>query len=278
MGDMTKLAPTLALHSGPSIPTIGLGTWPLDDREVEQMCLTAFEIGYRLIDTAENYRNEAGVGKAVRDSGLPREELFVTSKFNKKWHADGVAGVQTNLQTLGLDYADLVLIHWPNPDQDLYVRAWEGLIEARERGLVRAIGTSNFKPAHLTRLIDATGVVPDVNQIQCNPFADRPDERAFHAEHGIVTECWAPLAAGNGLVEHPEVEKLAAARGITPGQAVLAWHLQQGLVPIPKSANPERLANNFGALDVELTDDDIAALSALTNPDYGLSDSDQSGH
>lgn len=275
---MTKLAPTLALHSGASIPTIGLGTWPLDDHEVEQMCLTAFEIGYRLIDTAENYRNEAGVGKAVRESGLPREDLFVTTKFNREWHADAVAGVELNLKTLDLEYADLVLIHWPNPDQDLYVRAWEGLIEARERGLVRAIGTSNFKPAHLSRLIDATGVVPDVNQIQCNPFADRTDERAFHAEHGIVTESWAPLAAGNGLVEHPEVEKLAAQREITPGQAVLAWHLQQGLVPIPKSANPERLANNFGALDVELTDQDIAALSALTNADYGIADSDQSGH
>lgn len=275
---MTKLAPTLALHSGPSIPAIGLGTWPLDDREVEKMCLSGFEIGYRLIDTAENYRNEAGVGKAVREAGLPREELFVTTKFNKEWHADAVAGVQNNLTTLGLDYADLILVHWPNPDQNLYVQAWEGLIEARERGLVRAIGTSNFKPAHLSRLIETTGVVPDVNQVQCNPWADRTEERAFHAEHGIVTESWGPLGAGNGLVDHPEVEKLAAQRGTTPGQAVLAWHIQQGLVPIPKSSNPERLASNFLALDVELTEEEIASLSALSNPDYRISDADRFGH
>lgn len=277
-GHMTKLAPIFALHSGPSIPAIGLGTWPLDDREVEEMCLRGFEIGYRLIDTAENYRNEAGVGKAVRDSGLPREELFVTTKFNKNWHADAVAGVQNNLRTLGLDYADLVLIHWPNPDQNLYVRAWEGLIEARERGLVRAIGTSNFTPAHLDRLIETTGVVPDVNQVQCNPWADRREERAFHAEHGIITESWGPLGAGNGLVEDPLVEQLAAERGVAPGQVVLAWHIQQGLVPIPKSSNPERLASNFQALEVELSDDDITALSELTNPDYGVSDPDRFGH
>ncbi|NLE98840.1 MAG: aldo/keto reductase, partial [Propionibacterium sp.] len=164
---MTNLAPTYDLKSDAKIPAIGLGTWPLDDREVEQMCLAGFEIGYRMVDTAENYRNEAGVGRAVRNSGLPREELFVTTKFNREWHGDPLAGIQQNLSTLGLDYADLILIHWPNPDQDLYVQAWEGLIEARQRGLTRAIGTSNFKPAHLERIIDATGVTPDVNQIQC---------------------------------------------------------------------------------------------------------------
>lgn len=275
---MSKLAPVIPLPSGAAIPTIGLGTWPLNNAEVEKMALTAFEIGYRLIDTAESYRNEAGVGQAVRVAGLPREELFVTTKFDREWHGDAQAGVETNLRTLGLDYADLILIHWPNPDQDLYVQAWEGLITARERGLVRAIGTSNFTSAHITRLIEATGVTPEVNQIQCNPWAERTKQRAFHTEHSIVTESWAPLGAGNGLVEDPTVGEIAQRVGAEPGQVVLAWHLQLGLVPIPKSANPRRLASNFGALDVRLSDADIAALSALTNADYGISDPDAFGH
>lgn len=275
---MTQTTPTIALSGGTSIPAIGAGTWPLDDAEVETMALTAFELGYRLIDTAENYRNEAGVGNAVRHSGLPREELFVTTKFNRLWHGDAVAGVENNLATLGLEYADLVLIHWPNPDQDLYVKAWEGLIAARERGLVRAIGTSNFKPAHLQRIIDATGVAPEVNQIQCNPFTDRPAERQFHAAHGIVTESWAPLAAGNGLTGNAVVEEIAAAHDATAGQVVLAWHVGQGLLPIPKSSNRDRLAQNLAAVELRLTDDEIARLSALTNPDYKLSDSDEFGH
>ncbi len=278
MGRMTHLAPLLTLSGGTTIPAIGAGTWPLNDREVASMCLTAFEVGYRLIDTAENYGNETGVGKAVRDSGLSRDEVFVTTKINRRWHADAVAGVEGNLVRLGLDHVDLVLIHWPNPDQDLYVRAWEGLITARERGLVRAIGTSNFKPAHLERIVAATGVASEVNQIQCNPFTDRADERAYHAAHGIVTESWAPLAAGNGLVGNPVVHRVAAAHGVTPAQAVLAWHIHQGMLPIPKSSDRGRLTENFAALDVRLEDAELAALSALTNPDYELADSDRFGH
>lgn len=270
--------PTITLTGGIDIPAIGVGTWPLDDREVEAMCLTAFEVGHRLVDTAENYGNEAGVGKAVRECGLPREDVFVTTKFNRRWHGDAVAGVEGNLARLGLDQVDLVLIHWPNPDQDLYVRAWEGLIEARERGLTRAIGTSNFKPAHLDRLIATTGVAPAVNQIQCNPFTERTAERAYHADHSIVTESWAPLAAGNGLVEHPTVVAIADAHGVTPGQAVLAWHVQKGLLPIPKSSSRERLERNLDVFGVGLGDDELAAMSALENPEYRLSDSDRFGH
>lgn len=275
---MTALAPTIPLTGGTAIPAIGAGTWPLDDAEVREMCLAAFEIGYRLVDTAENYRNEAGVGRAVRESGLAREDVFVTTKFNKKWHGNAVAGVEGNLGRLSLEYADLVLIHWPNPDQDLYVRAWEGLIEARERGLTRAIGTSNFKPEHVQRLIDATGVAPEVNQIQCNPFTERTAERAFHEKHGIVTESWAPLAAGTGLIGHPAVWEVADAHDVSPAQAVLAWHLQQGLLPIPKSSNRERLAENFAALGLQLTDDEVRTLTALKSSDYHLMDSDHFGH
>ena len=275
---MTALAPTIPLPGGTAIPAIGAGTWPLDAAEVREMCLTAFEIGYRLVDTAENYRNEAGVGRAVRESGLPREDVFVTTKFNKQWHGDAVAGVEGNLARLGLEYVDLVLIHWPNPDQDLYVRAWEALIGARERGLTRAIGTSNFKPGHLQRLIDDTGVAPEVNQIQCNPFTERVAERAFHDRHGIVTQPWAPLAAGTGLIGNPRVWEIADAHDASPAQAILAWHLQQRLLPIPKSASRERLAENFAALDLRLTDDEVRALTALKNSDYHVMDSDHFGH
>ncbi len=273
-----SLAPTLTLNDGNAIPAIGAGTWPLNDDEVREMCLTAFGLGYRLVDTAENYRNEAGVGRAVREAGLPREEVFVTTKINRQWHGDAVAGVRGNLERLGLDYADLVLLHWPNPDQDLYVRAWEGLLEARELGLVKSIGTSNFKPAHLQRIIDATGVAPAVNQLQCNPYTERTAERAYDAEHGIVTESWSPLGAGNGLVGHPAVQEVAAAHDATTAQVLLAWHTQQGLLPIPKSANPGRLAENLAALNVRLADDEIAALTALEDPDYALVDSDVFGH
>lgn len=275
---MTKLAPAIELSEDVELPAIGVGTWPLDDEEVEQMALTAFEIGYRLVDTAENYRNEAGVGKAVKNSGLDREELFVTSKFNKEWHGDPLAGVQQNLTTLGLDYADLILIHWPNPDQDLYVKAWEGLIEAREKGLVRAIGTSNFKPTHLQRLIDATGVAPQVNQVQCNPYTDRSEERAFHDANGIVTEAWAPIGSGRGLIDDEVVVAIAEEVDALPAQVVLAWHVAQGIVPIPKSSNAERLAANFAAIDVSLTDAQLDRLTALHNPRYKLSDSDTFGH
>lgn len=269
---------TITLTSGPEIPRIGVGTWPLDDEQVKAMCLSAFEIGYRLVDTAENYRNEAGVGEAVRASGLPREEIFVTTKFNREWHGDPLRGIEGNLSRLGLDHADLILIHWPNPDQDLYVRAWEGLVEARERGLTRAIGTSNFKPTHLERIIDATGVTPDVNQIQANPYNDRADERAFHARRGIVTEAYTPLGTGSGLMGEPRVTEIAEAHGVTPGQVVLAWHFGSGLLPIPKSANPERLAQNFASLEVQLTDEEIRALSELTDPEYTVTDSDDFGH
>lgn len=269
---------SLPLPGGAHLPVIGVGTWPLDDDQVASMLAVAFEVGYRLVDTAENYRNEVGVGRAVRASGLDRSEIFITTKFNKFWHADPVAGVQASLDRLGLDQVDLVLIHWPNPDQDLYVRAWQGLVQAREQGLTRAIGTSNFLPEHLDRLIQATGVAPEVNQLQCNPFTDRIREREYHLDHGIVTESWAPLGAGNGLVDHPVVQDIAEQRGATGAQVVLAWHLQQGLVPIPKSANPARLAENLAALDVALAADDITALDALTSPDYRVVDANSFGH
>src|SRR4051812_28422178 len=185
------------------MPSLGLGTWPMDDAEAERVMPIAAKAGYRLIDTAENYGNESGVGKGIRASGVDRAEFFVTTKFNVKWHGvkEVQEGFKERVKALGLDYVDLLLIHWPNPAQGRFVDAWRGMIELLEAGKVRAIGVSNFKPAHLQQLIDATGVVPQVNQVQLNPRIPRAEERAFHAEHGIVTEAWAPLARGRDLLE-----------------------------------------------------------------------------
>lgn len=257
---------TVTLAGGTEMPLVGLGTWPMDDAEVRRVLAQAIEIGYRHVDTAENYENERGVGDGIRDSGIDRADMWVTTKFNRKWHADAAAGVAGNLERLGLDYADLVLIHWPNPDQDRYVDAWAGLIELREQGLARAIGTSNFTPAHIDRLIAETGVAPEVNQIECHPYLDRPAERAYHAAHGIVTTAWSPLGRNNGLLQEGVVLELAGKYGVEPSQIVLAWDVQQGMVTVPKSSDPLRLKLNLDVFDVGLTDAELAALSALESP------------
>ncbi|WBQ07766.1 aldo/keto reductase [Kribbella sp. CA-293567] len=272
--------PTVTLSNGAALPRLGLGTSPMNDDDAERAVVQALEVGYRLIDTAENYRNEVGVGRALKASGVPREELFVTSKFNKQWHS--VAGARTafeaSAEKLGLEYLDLLLIHWPNPDQDQYVDAWRGLLELREAGLVRAIGTSNFKPAHLQRLIDETGVAPEVNQVQLSPVWAKSAERKFHAEHGIVTEAWSPLGKGTDLLDQPAVTAAAKAHDKTPGQIVLRWEVQQGVVPIPKSANRERLEQNLAVFDFELTEEEMAGLAALDGTGSEHADSDRFGH
>lgn len=270
---------TVTLSGGTAIPMVGLGTWPLDDAEARRVVRRAIELGYRHVDTAENYENERGVGDGLRDSGLDRADLWVTTKFNRRWHADPAEGLKGNLARLGLDYVDLALIHWPNPDQDRYVRAWEGLVALREQGLARAIGTSNFKPAHIDRLIAETGVAPELNQIECHPYLERAAERAHHVEHGIVTGAWSPLGRNNGLLAEPLVVELAERHGVTPGQVVLAWDVVQGMVTTPKSADPARLAANLDVFDIALTDAEVAALSALTPP-AGMEavDSDVFGH
>ena len=270
--------PTVTLSHGSTMPRIGLGTSPMNDADAERAVSTALELGYRLIDTAENYRNEVGVGRALK--GVPRDEVFVTSKFNKKWHS--VEGARTafeaSAEKLGVEYLDLLLIHWPNPDQDRYVDAWRGLIALRDAGLVRAIGTSNFKPAHLQRLIDETGVVPEVNQVQLSPVWAKAAEREFHAKHGIVTEAWSPLGKGTDLLSHPTVQELAKKYERTPGQVVLRWETQQHIVPIPKSADRGRLAENLAVFDFNLTADELTALSDLDGTAKAPADSDRAGH
>lgn len=273
------LAPTVQLRSGARLPLLGLGTWPLNDDEAAATVERAISAGYRLIDTAENYRNEKGVGEGVRRSGIPREELFITTKFNREHHSvDGVRrAFETSARLLGVDYVDLLLVHWPNAGQGRHVEAVQGIAALMDEGLVRAIGTSNYKPSHLQDVIDA-GIVPDVNQIQLDPQRPRIVDRAFHDEHGIVTESWSPLGQGSGLLDEPAVRGIAEAHGMTPAQVVLRWHVQQGLVAIPKSSHPERLAQNLDVFGFELSGEDVASLYLLESQEAEIVDSDEFGH
>lgn len=271
--------PAIKLLHGAEIPAIGLGTYGLFEAQGVVDIRNAIESGYRLIDTAENYGNETLVGQAIREAKVPREELFITSKFNRKWHSvNGVQQAWENaVNKLRLDYIDLYLIHWPNPDQDKYVEAWQGLISLLEQGKVKAIGMSNFKPAHLQRVIEATGIVPDVNQIELNPYLQRKAAVEFHKKHGILTEAWSPLKP-EGITSHPVIVKIAEAHGVTPAQVILRWDVQNGIVPIPKSANPGRQKTNLDVLSFSLHDDEMAAINALDQGEANAADSDAFGH
>lgn len=268
------------LLSGVTVPVLGLGTWPMSDADAERAVAQALEIGYRLIDTAENYRNEEGVGKGLRASGLPREQVFVTTKFNVQWHGSDLVrqAAEASAERLGVDYLDRLLIHWPNPQLDRYVEAWQGLVELREAGFVRAIGVSNFKVAHLERIIDATGVAPDVNQIQCNPYAARTELRAWGERHGTATEAWSPLGKNTELLQEEAVTAVAAAHGRTPAQVVLRWHLQLGNIAIPKTISPGRMRQNLDVFDFELSASEMDAISALDRGEETVTDSDVFGH
>ena len=278
---MPDVASTTLLSGGTAIPCIGLGTWPMDDTEAERAVVDAVEAGYRLFDTAENYRNERGVGRGLRASGLPRKQLFVTTKFNREWHGEELVRQAFGLSAdrLGVDYIDLLLIHWPNPSHDRYVEAWRGMIRLREEGLVRAIGVSNFKSAHLERLHAETGVLPEVNQVQLHPYVTRQDTRDYDAAHGIVTESWSPISkGGQGLLEQPAIVEPATRYGKTPAQIALRWHLELGLVPIPKSSNSGRLRENIDIFDFALTAGEVEAISALDGAAGAPVDSDKIGH
>jgi 2,5-diketo-D-gluconate reductase A len=277
---MASTAPLIRLASGHSIPQIGLGTWPLDDTEAADVVATAFELGYRHVDTAENYGNEQGVGEGIRRSGVQREEVFVTTKFNREWHS--VSGVreawERSVRRLGLEYLDLFLVHWPNPDQGTYVQAWEGLLELRDEGKVRSIGVSNFTPENLEDIIKATGVGPDVNQIQLSPYWVQDRWRAFHEAHAIVTESYSPIGRGQELLSEPAVVAAAEAHGVTPAQAVLRWHTQQGLVAIPKSVSRERLAANLDVFGFDLSPEEIKSLNVLDGTGPTAADPNTFGH
>lgn len=276
------LAPTVTLKNGAQMPRLGLGTWPLDDAEAEEAVATAIGSGYRLIDTAFNYGNETGVGRGMRASGVPREELFVTTKLNKEDHGvdEAQRAFERSATKLGVDAIDLLLIHWPNPQQDRFVDAYRGLVKLLEDGRVKAIGLSNFKPAHVDRVIAETGVVPDVNQIELDPTKTRAEVRTYLAEHGIVCESWSPLGGRSDDLRHDgTITRIAEARGKTPAQIVLRWHMELGLVTVPKSADPQRQRENLALFDWSLTADEVAAITALDRGgDEGVTDSDEFGH
>jgi 2,5-diketo-D-gluconate reductase A len=272
-------APTTRLLNGVEMPRLGLGTWPMNDAETAIAVRTALDLGYRLIDTAENYSNEVGVGEGIRASDVKRADVFVTTKFNRKWHSiEGAReACEASLKRLGTDYIDLFLIHWPNPDQDRYVEAFEGLVRLLDAGLVRSIGTSNFKPAYLQRLFDL-GLVPHVNQIQLDPYRHRDDIVAMHRAKGIVTGTWGPLGRGDGMLTDPVIEAVAHHHGRTAAQVVLRWHIQSGYIPTPKSGDAARQAANLDSFGFTLTDDEMVRLNGLDRPDPSMLDADKFGH
>ncbi|MFI8519686.1 aldo/keto reductase [Streptomyces sp. NPDC085481] len=247
------------------MPQLGFGVWQVPDDEAERAVATALEAGYRSIDTAAIYANETGTGKAVAASGIPREELFVTTKlWNSEQGYDAtLRAFDASLAKLGLDHVDLYLIHWPVPAKDAYVDTYRAFEKILADGRTRAIGVSNFLPEHLERLIGETATVPAVNQIELHPQLQQTASREAHARHGIVTEAWSPLGQGRGLLDVPAIVAIAQKHGRTPAQVVLRWHLQTGNVVIPKSVTPSRIRENIDVFDFELDAEDLAAIAVL---------------
>jgi 2,5-diketo-D-gluconate reductase A len=262
---VSSKVPPIILNNGVEMPQLGFGVWQVADDEAERAVGTALEAGYRSIDTAAIYGNEEGTGKAIASSGLPRAELFVTTKL---WNADQgydstLRAFDTSLKKLGLEYVDLYLIHWPMPERGTFVDTYKAFEKIREEGRAKAIGVSNFLPEHLTTLLEATSVVPAVNQIELHPQLQQRAAREVHAEHGIVTEAWSPLGSGKGLLDVPAIVAIARKHERTPAQVVLRWHLQLGNIVIPKSVTPSRIKENIEVFDFSLDDEDLGAISAL---------------
>lgn len=261
--------PEITLNDGNRIPVIGFGTYQLKGNEGATAIENAINNGYRLIDSAYNYENEGTVGKAIRRTSVPREQLRVSSKLPGRYHSynDAVTTVQESLYRANLDYYDLYIIHWPNPIQDQYVEAWQALIDARKWGLIRSIGVSNFLPEHLERLEEETGVMPSINQIELHPFFNQEEQRKWHEEHGIVTESWSPLYRAAEVFKNETLKEIATKHGKSISQVVLRWHYQIGAVAIPKSASPVRQVENLSLFDFTLDNEDMETLASLTRPD-----------
>ncbi len=276
--------PNLTLNDGTSLPAIGFGTWPLVGDEGYRVVRSALDAGYRLIDSAVNYENEGTVGKAIRDfmreSGTPREEITVQTKIPGRHH-DTERAVKSGYESaarLGLDQIDVVLIHWPNPITGKYLEAWRGLISLQEQGIARSIGVSNFNVPLLGEIIADSGVTPVLNQIELHPLFIQEKMRAEHARLGIVTQSWSPLGKRKAQYTAAAVADAAAAHGVSPAQAVLRWQIQLGNVPIPKSVAPERQASNLDVFGFELSETEMAAISALGTPGERLFDADPATH
>ena len=259
----------ITFNDGNSIPQLGYGVWQIEDNGAADAVGTALETGYRHIDTASIYGNEVGVGRGIAASSVPREDIFLTTKL---WNSDqgfekAIAALDASLERLGTDYVDLYLIHWAMPQQGTYLESWRALIELKKQGKVRSIGVSNFPQAQLREIIADTSVTPAIHQIELHPYFSQEDMRAVHSEFGIATEAWSPLGQGGEILKDPVIVEIAGKHGISPAQAVLAWHLAKGIVAIPKSVTPARIAENFAAANVTLDTADIAAIDGLTRKD-----------
>ncbi len=258
-------APETKLLDGHALPLLGLGTSPMDDDGAFAAVTSALETGYRLIDTAARYGNEAGVGRAIAASDVPREQVVVTTKLRGSQHGydAALAGFEESRRRLGLDHVDLFLIHWPLPGRDLYVDTWRAFVHLRDQGLVRSIGVSNFTPPQIERLVAETGVRPAVNQIELHPDFAQPELCAWLASHDIAIEAWSPLGAGNAILADPVITGLAERHDRSPAQIVLRWHVERGAIPLPRSTNADRIAQNLRVFDFAFSDEDMAALDTL---------------
>ncbi|AFP38815.1 Aldo/keto reductase [Mycolicibacterium smegmatis MC2 155] len=260
----SSVSPRITLNDGNSIPQVGLGVWQTPAEDTERAVAAALQAGYRHIDTAAAYRNETETGRAIANSGVPREDIFLVTKL---WNSDQgydatLAAFDASVQRLGVDYLDLYLIHWPVPENNKFVDTFKAFAHLRDQGRIRSIGVSNFEPEHLTTLIEETGIVPAVNQIELHPLLPQQELRDVHAKLGIATEAWSPLGQGS-LLADPVITGIAEQHGKTPAQVLIRWHIQLGNIVIPKSVNPERIASNFDVFDFELSGQDITSIASL---------------
>ncbi|NBB49660.1 aldo/keto reductase [Rhizobium sp. CRIBSB] len=257
----------IALNDGARIPQVGLGVWQTPNDEAAPAVKAALDAGYRHVDTAAVYENEEGVGEGIRQSGLSRSEIFLTTKLwnNDQGYDSTLRAFDASLKRLGSDYVDLYLIHWPSAHRGLFVDTWKALVTLKQQGRAKSIGVSNFYPEHIERIVAETGVVPVINQIELHPDFQQRETRAFHAKHNIATQSWSPLGQGK-LLGHPAITEIADKLGRTPAQVIVRWHIEKGLVVIPKSVTPSRIIENFKVFDFTLSTDDLKTLDGLDNP------------
>lgn len=275
---MENSIPEKILNDGLKIPSIGFGTFGLNGEGAVESVKNAIDLGYRLIDGAFNYENEGAVGKGVRESSVSRDKLFVTSKLPGRHHAykEALQTIQESLYRAGLDYYDLYLIHWPNPKVNLYVEAWQALIESKKRGLIRSIGVCNFLPEHLERLEKEAGVLPSVNQIELHPYFNQKDAREWNAEHGIITEAWSPIGRGSDIRENSTIKEIAKVHNKSVSQVILRWHIQLGNLPIPKANSKEHQLENLEIFNFSLNEEQMTAINNLTKENGRLKNQDPS--